>query len=147
MTTYPHRNCTRVSVIALLLATLAASVGDALSQPQLIPPQRIEIRIQDRTFYLEKSVAIEVGQTIEVIVRNHDPVRHGLASASLSGLFVFGEDDQITTYGKGIEGFYVNPGKTLIIRIVAERPGRLPFHCDLHEGMKGELYVLEVTTT
>jgi FtsP/CotA-like multicopper oxidase with cupredoxin domain len=136
-----------VSVIALLLATLAASAGDALSQPQLIPPQRIEIRIQDRTFYLDKSVAIEVGQTIEVIVRNHDPVRHGFASASLLGLFVSGEDDQIMAYGKGVEGFYVNPGKTLIIRIVAQRPGSLPFHCDLHEGMKGELYVLEVTTT
>jgi hypothetical protein len=34
----------------------------------------------------------------------------------------------------------------LIIRIDAERPGRMAFHCDLHEGMKGELYALEVPT-
>jgi len=51
------------------------------------------------------------------------------------------------TYGKGVQGFYVNPGKTLIIPIVAERPGSLSIDCDLHEGMKGELYVPEVTTT
>src|SRR5215467_15015275 len=106
----------RVGLIVLLLAPLTASVGDALSQPQVTKPLRIEILIQDGTYYLEKSVPIQIGQTIEVIVRNHDPVRHGFASASLSGLFVSGEDDQIMTYGKGVEGFYVNPGKTLMIR-------------------------------
>ena len=136
----------RVSLIVLLLAPLTVSVGDALSQPQVTKPLRIEILIQDGTYYLEKSVPIQIGQTIEVVVRNHDPVRHGFASASLSGLFVSGEDDQIMTYGKGVEGFYVNPGKTLMIRIAAERPGSLHFHCDLHERMKGELYVLEVPT-
>ena len=26
------------------------------------------------------------------------------------------------------------------------RTGSFPFHCDLHERMKGELYVLEVPT-
>ena len=80
-------------------------------------------------------------------MRNHDPVRHGFASERLSGLFISGEDEQIMTYGKGVQGFYVNPGKTLIIPIVAERPGSLSIDCDLHEGMKGELYVPEVTTT
>ena len=64
----------------------------------------------------------------------------------LIGLLVSGEDDQIATYGKGVEGFYVNPGKTLVIRFRTERPGSFPFHCDLHERMKGELYVLEVPT-
>ena len=79
-------------------------------------------------------------------MRNNDDVRHGFASPSLFGLLVSGEDEQIVTYGKGIEGFYVNAGKTLTIRINAERPGTMPFHCDLHEHMKGELYVLEIPT-
>jgi FtsP/CotA-like multicopper oxidase with cupredoxin domain len=138
----------RVSLTALLVVALAASAGGASSQSQPIQQQRIEITIQDHTFFLEKSVPIQVGQTIEVIVHNHDAVRHGFVSASLLGLFVSGEDDQIITYGKGVEGFYVNPGKTLIIKIDAERPGPIPFHCDIHEHerMKGELYVLEVPT-
>ena len=146
MVSYLSRSCARVCVIPLLLATLAASAGDASSQPQATQQQRIEIVIQDKTFFLGSAVPIQVGQTIELIVRNQDHVRHGFASASLLGLLVFGEDDQIVTYGKGIEGFYVNPGKTLIIRIDADRPGSMPFHCDLHEQMKGELYVLEVPT-
>ena len=79
-------------------------------------------------------------------MRNQDHIRHGFASSSLLGLLVSGEDDQIVTYGKGVDGFYVNAGKTLIIRIDAERPGSMPFHCDLHEHMKGELYVLEIPT-
>ena len=140
------RSGARVCALTLLLATLAASAGDASAQPQPIQHQRIEIVIQDKTFFLGSSVPIQVGQSIELTVRNQDHVRHGFASASLLGLLVSGEDDQIVTYGKGVEGFYVNPGKTLIIRINADRPGSMPFHCDLHEHMKGELYVLEVPT-
>jgi FtsP/CotA-like multicopper oxidase with cupredoxin domain len=146
MASYLSRSWIQVSVITLLLATVAAGAGDASSQPQAIQQQRIEIVIQDKTFLLSSAVPIQVGQRIELIVRNQDHVRHGFASASLLGLLVSGEDDQIVTYGKGVEGFYVNPGKTLIIRFDAERPGSIPFHCDLHEHMKGELYVLEVPT-
>ena len=146
MASYLSRSWIHVSVITLLLATVAASARDASSQPQAIKQQRIEIVIQDETFLLSSAVPIQVGQSIELIVRNQDHVRHGFASASLLGLLVSGEDDQIMTYGKGVEGFYVNPGKTLIIRFDAERPGSILFHCDLHEHMKGELYVLEVPT-
>ena len=146
MASYLSRSWIHVSVITLLLATVAAGARDASSQPQAIKQQRIEIVIQDKTFLLSSAVPIQVGQSIELIVRNQDHVRHGFASASLLGLLVSGEDDQIVTYGKAVEGFYVNPGKTLIIRFDAERPGSIPFHCDLHEHMKGELYVLEVPT-
>ena len=146
MASYLSRSWIQVSVLTLLLATVAASAGDASSQPQAIQQQRIEIVIQDKTFLLSSAVPIQVGQHIELNVRNEDHVRHGFASASLLGLLVSGEDDQIVTYGKGVEGFYVNPGKTLIIRFDAERPGSIPFHCDLHQHMKGELYVLEVPT-
>ena len=146
MASYLSQSCARVCVVTLLLATVAAYAGDTSSQPPTAQPQRIEIVIQDKTFFLANAVPIQVGQSIELIVRNDDQVRHGFASASLLGLLVSGEDDQIMTYGKGVEGFYVNPGKTLIIRIDAERPGTMPFHCDLHEHMKGELYVLEVPT-
>jgi FtsP/CotA-like multicopper oxidase with cupredoxin domain len=145
MATQLNRNCARINLIILLLATLVANPGDVSSTPQPIQ-QRIEIVIQDKKFFLESFVPIQVGQTIELIVRNHDDVRHGFSSASLLGLLVSGEDEQIVTYGKGVEGFYVNARKTLTIRIDAERPGSIPFHCDLHEHMKGELYVLEVPT-
>jgi cupredoxin-like protein len=137
-----------VCIMALLCTAVAPSPKEARSQSQIQggPEQRIEIVIQDRTFFLAKGGPLQVGTPIEIVLQNRDDVRHGFSSASLSGLLVSGEDDQIVTYGKGVEGFYVNPGKTLIIRIDAKRPGSIPFHCDLHEHMKGELYVLEVPT-
>jgi cupredoxin-like protein len=135
-----------VSIMVLLWTAVAPSPKEARSQIQGSPEQRIEIVIQDRTFFLAKGGPLQVGRPIEIVLQNRDDVRHGFSSASLLGLLVSGEDDQIVTYGKGVEGFYVNPGKTLIIRIDAGRPGSIPFHCDLHERMKGELYVLEVPT-
>lgn len=137
-----------VSIMALLCTAVAPSPKEVRAQIQIqgSPGQRIEIVIQDRTFFLAKGGPLQVGTPIEIVLQNRDDVRHGFSSASLLGLLVSGEDDQIVTYGKGVEGFYVNPGKTLIIRINAERPGSIPFHCDLHERMKGELYVLEIPT-
>jgi Cupredoxin-like domain len=137
-----------VSIMTVLCTAVTPSPREARSQTQIqgSPGQRIEIVIQDRTFFLAKGGPLQVGKPIEIVLQNRDTVRHGFTSASLLGIMVSGEDDQIVTYGKGIEGFYVNPGKTLIIRIDVERPGSIPFHCDLHEHMKGELYVLEVPT-
>lgn len=135
-----------LSIMALLCTAVIPCPKEVQSQVQIQGPpgQRIEIVIQDRTFFLSKGGPVQLGNSIEIVLENHDNVRHGFASESLLGLMVSGEDDQIVTYGKGVEGFYVNAGKTLIIRIDATRPGSIPFHCDLHEGMKGELYVLQV---
>lgn len=137
-----------VSIMALLGTAVAPSPKEARAQIQIQGghEQRIEIIIEDRTFFLAKGGPIQIGTPIEIVLENRDKVRHGFTSSMLVGLLVSGEDDQIATYGKGVEGFYVNPGKTLVIRFNAERPGSFPFHCDLHERMKGELYVLEVPT-
>jgi hypothetical protein len=135
-----------VSIMALLWTVVAPSPKEARSQIQGSHEQRIEIVIEDRTFFLAKGGPIQIGTLLEIVLENRDKVRHGFASSMLIGLLVSGEDDQIATYGKGVEGFYVNPGKTLVIRFSTERPGSFPFHCDLHERMKGELYVLEVPT-
>jgi hypothetical protein len=125
---------------------MASSSTEAQSQVQGGRAQRIEIAIRDRTFFLAKGGLLQVGIPIEIVVENHDEVRHGFTSPMLIGLLVSGEDDQIVAYGKGVEGFYINPGKTLVIQFTTERPGSFPFHCDLHERMNGELYVLEIVT-
>lgn len=137
-----------ISIMALLWTVVSSNPKEARSQFQLqgTREQRIEIVIEDRAFILAKGGPLQVGASLEIVLQNRDQVRHGFTSSMLNGLLVSGEDDQIATYGKGVEGFYVNPGKTLVIRFNAERPGSFPFHCDLHERMKGELYVLEVPT-
>ena len=137
---------TVLCMMTVLGPVVAPRSTEAQSQIQGGREQRIELVIEDRTFFLATGGPIEVGSPVEIVVENRDKVRHGFTSPMLFGLLVSGEDDQIVTYGKGVEGFYVNPGKTLVIRFSTERPGSFPFHCDLHERMKGELYVLEVPT-
>ena len=50
----------------------------------------------------------------------------------------------MVAYGKGIEGVYVDPGKTLVLYFTPERGGSYTFRCDLHQQMKGELYTLDL---
>jgi plastocyanin len=62
----------------------------------------------------------------------------------LAQLALHVEGEGIAAYGKGVEGVYVDPGKTLVIRFTPDRVGNYSFRCDLHPGMKGELYLLEI---
>jgi hypothetical protein len=57
-----------------------------------------------------------------------------------------GEGEGIVAYGKGVEGFYIDAGKTLVIRFIAQRQGRYEFRCDLHPQMTGEVFLLEMST-
>lgn len=106
--------------------------------------QRVEIAIQNYEFRLTQPTPIRLHMPTIIILRNQDIVRHGFASPMLMHLMVQGEGEGIAAYGKGVEGFYVDPGKTLVIRFVPERTGKYSFKCDLHPQMKGELYLLEV---
>jgi hypothetical protein len=124
--------------------TAASIAGDAAGQPAAQQEQRVEIVIRSYEFQLSQPSPIRLHQPTIIILRNQDIVRHGFTSPMLLHLMVQGEGEGIAAYGKGIEGFYVDPGKTLIIRFVPERPGKYSFGCDLHQKMTGELYLLEI---
>jgi plastocyanin len=108
--------------------------------------QRLEIVIRDYGFEVMKGAPVRPGLPTVIILRNQDIVRHGFTSQMLMGMLVYGEGEGVATYGKGVEGFYIDPGKTLVIRFTNDRPGKYAFRCDLHPNMKGELYALEVPT-
>jgi hypothetical protein len=111
---------------------------------QGLPEQRIEIVIRDYDFQVTQPTRIQPGLPAVIILRNQDIVRHGFSSSMLTGIRVQGEGEGIAAYGKGLEGFYVDPGKTLVIRINNQRTGQYSFRCDLHPGMKGEAYVMAI---
>jgi plastocyanin len=100
--------------------------------------------MRDYEFQVAKPTMIQPGLPTVIILRNQDIVRHGFYSAMLQGIMVQGEGEGVAAYGKGVEGFYVEPGKTLVIRFNNQRPGKYSFRCDLHPQMKGEAYVMEV---
>jgi plastocyanin len=124
--------------------TPASTAGGSAGTKVALDEQRVEIVIRNYEFQLTQPAPIHLHQPTIVILRNQDIVRHGFASQMLMHLMVQGEGEGIAAYGKGVEGFYVDPGKTLVVRFVPERPGKYSFRCDLHPKMNGELYLLEV---
>ena len=133
-----------VGLIGSMLMNLPGSGVDAQSPAQVLPEQRLEIVMRDYDFQLVKPTPVQPGLPTVIIVRNQDIVRHGFYSAMLAGILVQGEGEGVAAYGKGIEGFYVEPGKTLVIRFNNQRAGKYSFRCDLHPSMNGEAYVMEV---
>jgi len=119
---------------------------DAQSETLTAQEQRIELIIRDYAFLLTQPAPLRPRMPTVVILRNQDIVRHGFTSSMLVGLLVHAEGEGIASYGKGVEGFYLDPGKTLVIRLTTEHPGSYSFRCDLHPQMKGELFLLEVPT-
>jgi plastocyanin len=54
------------------------------------------------------------------------------------------ESGGITSYGRGIEGVFLDPKRDVMIRFTLDRPGRYEFRCSIHPTMKGELLLLNV---
>ncbi len=130
---------------SLLIPWTSTSTAGSTADPKMaMEEQRIEIMIRNYEFQLTQPAPIRLHQPTIIILRNQDIVRHGFASQMLMHLMVQGEGEGIAAYGKGVEGFYVDPGKTLVIRFVPDRSGKYSFWCDLHPKMSGELYLLEV---
>ena len=124
-----------------LCMPLPASSGPL---PEVAQEQRIELVIRNYEFMLTQPTPIRLGAPTIIILRNLDIVRHGFTSQMLHQLLIHGEGEGIAAYGKGVEGFYIDAGKTLVIRFTNDRPGHYAFKCDLHPQMKGELFMLEV---
>ncbi len=137
---------TFLAVMVVLSMALVSGSDEALSAAQAAQEQRVELIIRDSAFLLNQPAPMRLGLPTVIILRNQDIIRHGFTSPMLIGLVVHGEGEGVVSYGKGLEGFYVDPGKTLIIRLTTERPGSFSFRCDLHPQMKGELFLLEVPT-
>ncbi len=135
--------CVSFSAAMIYFQLLGQVVGDAVLA-SIPDEQRLEVIIRNYDFEIVHRTPVAVGGETVIIVRNQDIVRHGFTSPTLSQLYLRSEGEGLAAYGKGIEGFYVEPGKTLVIRLVLERSGRLAFHCDLHPEMKGELFLLEI---
>ena len=146
MTTGVRKDRVHALFAALLFVASAGGlgIGDAPAQDLSAQEQRVEIVIRDSQFLLTQPGPIRLHMPTVVIIRNQDIVRHGFTSTVLANLLVNGEGEGIVSYGKGIDGFYVDPGKSLVVRFTTEKSGNYRFRCDLHPQMKGELFLFDV---
>lgn len=138
----PHNM--RWSVLLLvLIAPLLVLDGWLFNAAQAIEVE-IDVTIRDNQYLKTKWAPPPEGASVVLTITNEDTVRHGLTSTLFHHLLVKTTSDGVQIYGKGIEGLYLDPGKTVQLRFRVDRPGNYEFTCDLHPSMKGELLLLHV---
>jgi hypothetical protein len=142
---YPSYGLAAALIGGMLIPWTPVSTAGNPANPSVAQQeQRVEIVIRNYGFQLTQPTPVRLHMPTIIILRNQDIVRHGFASPMLMQILVQGEGEGIAAYGKGVEGFYVDPGKTLVIRFVPDRSGKYSFRCDLHPKMNGELYLLDL---
>ena len=104
----------------------------------------IKLTIRDSQYIMTKWIPPPEGALMVLTIKNEDDIRHGFTSDLFHNHLIRTNADGIQVYGKGIEGLYLDPGKTVQLRFQVDRPGDYPFQCDLHPHMKGELLLLHV---
>ncbi|MEW6325957.1 MAG: cupredoxin domain-containing protein [Nitrospirota bacterium] len=130
--------------IWLMIGLIGGMIG-AAARP--LPAQqagaRIDITIKNFTFQSQAKV-LPLDQPVTIHLRNLDAVEHGFVSPMLRNADIVVETAAGTTFGRGIEGVHIAPGKEVSIHFASPPPGQHPFQCDLHPNMKGELFLLSV---
>ncbi len=132
------------TALALAGWSVTGAMPSAASGVDLGQEARIEISIRDSKYVRTKMQPVRVGMPVLFVIHNEDAVRHGFISPLFSGRSVRGEGEGIEAFGTGIEGFHLDPGKTLMIRLTPDQQGKITFRCDLHPDLEGELYLLDV---
>jgi hypothetical protein len=127
------------AVVAVSLIFLSAG-SSVVAAPET---GKVEIVIRNYVFEFQGGV-LRPNEQGTILLKNVDKIQHGFTSPYLEEQDVRVESAGGISYGKGIKGVYINPGETLQIHFIPNRPGRLPFRCDIHPNMKGELLVLSV---
>ena len=132
-----------ILVFSLLLSFVLVICTPSPSLLSARDTTRVEIIIHDYTYEYNGAIfRPDVPSTIVLI--NEDNVRHGFTSSFLKEIPVKVESKGVVTYGTGIKGVYIDPGETILIHVIPNRPGSFSFRCDIHPSMKGEILLLSV---
>ncbi len=135
----------RVTMKSALRGVLGAGlvVGFLASGAVAQPAQRVDVTIKDYQF-ITKQIPMQPHQPILITIRNDDNVRHDFGSAIFEGTVTQIESGGVISYGRGIGGVFIDPGRGAAIRFTVERPGKFEFRCSIHADMKGELLLMNV---
>lgn len=115
--------------------------GVSLSNAQFL--QEVHVTIEGYTFRTTQT-PLQLNTETIIYIKNLDNVRHDFGSQMFLNTLTHVEGNGIVTYGKGVEGVYVDPGQEASIRLILDHPGRFQFQCSIHQDMKGEILLLTV---
>ncbi len=103
----------------------------------------MEVTIKDFIF-ITKQVPLQLSAPTLIAIRNEDAVRHDFGSQVFQNSLTRVESGGVISYGRGIGGLFLDPGREAAVRFTIERPGKYEFKCSIHPNMRGELLLLSV---
>jgi plastocyanin len=115
--------------------------GTLLSNAQ--SQQEVNVTIEDYAFRTSQ-MPLQLHTDTIIRVTNLDDVRHDFGSQMFLNTLTHVESDGVVTYGKGVEGAYLDPGQEASFRLTLNQPGRFQFECSIHQDMKGEILLLTI---
>lgn len=133
-----------LAVVALALPGMGlngASVAQAAGDPM-----KIEIVIKDKAYKVTGHTM--PGELTTILIKNEDTVEHGFTSPLLFDVPVKMEGEGVYLKGKGVRAYHIRAGKSITLTFTKGstkdvETQRLPFWCDMHPDMKGEVYIVE----
>lgn len=129
----------RIQSIGILILGILLCGGTLLSNAQ--SQQEVNVTIEGYKF-LTSQMPLQLHTDTIIRVKNLDNVRHDFGSQMFLNTLTHVESDGVVTYGKGIEGAYLDPGQEASFRLTLDQPGRFQFECSIHQDMKGEILLL-----
>lgn len=107
------------------------------------PLQEVIVTIEGYTFQTTQ-MPLQLDTETIIYITNKDTVRHDFGSDMFLNTLTYVESKGVVTYGKGVEGVYLEPGQEASIRLMLTHSGRFQFQCSIHKEMKGEILLLTV---
>ncbi|MDE3018585.1 MAG: hypothetical protein KGI53_06170 [Nitrospirota bacterium] len=143
----------RAQGLTSLLASMAVAViGSAVpsmigpSMALAAEPHKIEVVIKDKSYKV--TGASMPGELTSITIRNEDTIEHGFTSPLLFDVPVKMEGEGVYLKGKGVRAYHIRAGKSITLTFTKGstkdvETQRIPFWCDMHPDMKGELFLVE----
>jgi len=129
----------QVQRIGILILGILLVGGTLLSNAQ--SQQEVNVTIEGYKFHTSQ-MPLQLHADTIIRVKNLDNVRHDFGSQMFLNTLTHVKSHGVVTYGKGIEGAYVDPGQEASFRLVLDQVGRFQFQCSIHPDMKGEILLL-----
>ena len=124
-----------LSFIFLILGGYSYSSGQS--------QQHVNVTIEGYTFRTTQ-MPLQLHTDTIITVKNIDNIRHDFGSQMFLNTLTHVQSGGVVTYGKGVEGAFVDPGEEASFRLMLDHPGRFQFQCSIHPDMKGEILLLTV---
>lgn len=113
--------------------------GTLLSNAQVL--QEVNVTIEGYRF-LTSQMPLQLHADTIIRVKNLDNVRHDFGSQMFLNTLTHVESNGVVTYGRGVEGAFLDPGQEATFRLTLDQVGRFEFQCSIHPDMKGEVLLL-----